>query len=350
MLARHAESLFWTGATSSAPRTRPGCWTSPTTGCSRPRRPRPSAVAGAARGAAPRPRLRRRRAATVGAEDVTEYLVLDASNPGSIVVGHPRARENARSVRELISTELWEAINTFYLELRARDLRADLDRHRTSSTAWSSAAARPLAGVAAETMPRDDGWRFLMLGWMLERAEMTCRLLDVRYAAGHHGRRTAFHHWLGIAEVGVRRVEAYRKSYRASMDPADVVEFLLLSRTSPAASCSACAGWSRSWAGSAPATVASPARAAARPPAGRPRVRRPPRAPLGPGAPRLPRADADGIRQVAEAVALQYFRNSQEIGLTVLDFHPCSADPSCPRDHALRHPLRVPVRLRRAGA
>ena len=38
-----------------------------------------------------------------------------------------------------------------------------------------------VAGVAAETMSRDDGWRFLMLGWMLERAEMTCRLLNVRY-------------------------------------------------------------------------------------------------------------------------------------------------------------------------
>jgi len=38
------------------------------------------------------------------------------------------------------------------------------------------------AGAAGETMPRDEGWRFLMLGWMLERAEMTCRLLDVRYS------------------------------------------------------------------------------------------------------------------------------------------------------------------------
>ena len=91
-----------------------------------------------------------------------------------------RARTPGR-VRELISTELWEAINTFYLELRARNLRADLEAQPYELYGFVKRRCQMITGVAAETMPRDDGWRFLMLGWMLERAEMTCRLLDVRY-------------------------------------------------------------------------------------------------------------------------------------------------------------------------
>ena len=59
---------------------------------------------------------------------VTEFLVLDPGNAGSIVRSVARARDNARNVRERISTELWEAINILFLELHARDLRADLER------------------------------------------------------------------------------------------------------------------------------------------------------------------------------------------------------------------------------
>ena len=179
-------------------------------------------------------------------------------------------------------------------------------------------SCQTIAGVAGETMPRDDGWRFLMLGWMLERAEMTCRLLDVRYSqlvtAGATG---GFHHWLQTLK-SASGSEAFRRRYRASMDPADVVEFLLLSRTFPRSVLFSCAR---------PRTTS---------PAWRPgssQLARPQRL-LGRTRSDLEFLDAhelldgnlhvfldqllNGVGQVAEAVALQYFRAATELDLHAL--------------------------------
>ena len=170
---------------------------------------------------------------SVRAATVSEFLVFDPDNPGAILSSVGQARENARAARELISSELWEALNSFHLELRARNLRADVEARPHELYGFIKRSCQMIAGVAGETMPRDDGWRFFMLGWMLERAEMTCRLLDVRYSqlvtAGAKG---GFHHWLQTLK-SASGSEAFRRRYRASMDPADVVEFLLLSRTFP---------------------------------------------------------------------------------------------------------------------
>ena len=124
-----------------------------------------------------RVRRRRRRAHRAGRVGVPRPR---RRQPGSIVSSVARGRENVRSLREQVSTELWEAINSFHLDLLARDLRST-SSSPTGCTAMVKQRCQTLAGVAAETMPRDDGWRFLQIGWMLERAEMTCRLLDVRY-------------------------------------------------------------------------------------------------------------------------------------------------------------------------
>ena len=164
---------------------------------------------------------------------VSEFLVLDDKNAGAIVSAVGRARENARSVRELISTELWEAVNTFWLELLARNLRADLEEQPYELYGLVKRRCQMVNGVAAETMSRDDGWRFLMLGWMLERAEMTCRLLNVRYGELAGVTDLAGFHLLSGVLKSASASEAYRKTYGAAMDPTHVVEFLLLSRTFP---------------------------------------------------------------------------------------------------------------------
>ena len=164
---------------------------------------------------------------------VSEFLVLDDKNAGAIVSAVGHARENARSVRELISTELWEAVNTFWLELLARNLRTDLEEQPYELYGLVKRRCQMVNGVAAETMSRDDGWRFLMLGWMLERAEMTCRLLKVRYGELAGATDLAGFHLLSGVLKSASASEAYRKTYGAAMDPARVVEFLLLSRTFP---------------------------------------------------------------------------------------------------------------------
>ena len=170
---------------------------------------------------------------TPTAADVTRFLVLDEDNPGSIVSAVSLARENTRSVRELVSTELWEAVNSFYLELRGRDLGADLASQPYELFSVVKRRCQTITGVAVETMPRDEGWRFFTLGRMLERAEMTSRLLDVRFGQlVSYAAPVAFHHWVAVLK-SASAFEAYRKAYRASMDPANVVEFLLLSPDFP---------------------------------------------------------------------------------------------------------------------
>lgn len=167
------------------------------------------------------------------AEAVSEFLVFDPVNPGTIRSNVSTARDNLRAVRELISTELWEAINAFHLRLSARNLRDDIAGEPHELYAMVRTQCQAIAGVANETMPRDEGWNFLSLGWMLERSIMTLRLLLVRYSqlvsAGAAG---GFHHWVSTLKAASGS-EAFRRRYRASMDPADVVAFLLMSSEFP---------------------------------------------------------------------------------------------------------------------
>jgi uncharacterized alpha-E superfamily protein len=132
-------------------------------------------------------------------------------------------------VRGWLSTELWEALNSFCLDLRSRNLVADLEQQPYDLYGFVRRQCQAVAGVAHETLARDEGWRFLELGWNLERAEWTCRLLRVREGQLS---TSGFHEWVGTLR-SASALEAYRRTHRASMDPTDVVDFLLLSRTFP---------------------------------------------------------------------------------------------------------------------
>lgn len=179
--------------------------------------------------------------APVDPQAVVRFLILDPENPGSIAAATVRARENVRSVRELVSSELWEAVNGLHLELRSRDLEREVAEQPSEVLRHVRNASMAIYGVASETMPRDAGWRFLALGRLIERAEMTCRLIDVRYGPLDSlrvaERRTVvedggFHHWVAVLK-SASAFEAFRRRYRASADPVDVIEFLLLADDLP---------------------------------------------------------------------------------------------------------------------
>ncbi|WP_436794155.1 alpha-E domain-containing protein [Actinospongicola halichondriae] len=253
------------------------------------------------------------------ADVVSEFLVFDPDNPGTIRSNVTHARENLRAVRELISTELWESINAFHLRVSARDLRDDVTGEPHELYAMIRTQCQTIAGVANETMPRDESWNFLSLGWMLERSITTLRLLLVRYsqlvAAGATG---GFHHWVSTLK-SASGSEAFRRRYRASMDPADVVAFLLMSPQFPRSVLFGLqtAEKSLSWIEGTSSPRSRPQRL------------------LG----RL-RADVEfldvkellagdlsvylhmiehNIRQVAESVEVTYFRSTDEMSINVLD-------------------------------
>jgi uncharacterized alpha-E superfamily protein len=134
---------------------------------------------------------------------VAQFLVADVAQPSSIIAAIARARENARNVREHLSTEL-------YREIRTR--------------------CQTIAGAGAETMPRSDPWRFMLLGRLIERAEMTCRMLRVR--APRRAARAAFHDFLLMLN-SVSALEAYTRAHGAEIDPSRAIAFLLLAADFP---------------------------------------------------------------------------------------------------------------------
>jgi uncharacterized alpha-E superfamily protein len=173
------------------------------------------------------------RSELVDARHVCRFLVLDATNVGSIVSSVGRARENTRSVRELVSTEFWESINTFWLELQSRDLARELDQQPYELYRLVRRRCQEVAGTATETMPHDDGWRFLTVGTMLERAEVTCRLLNVRLAhVTEANLELGFHDAVQVLR-SASASEAFRRAHPAAMTLHNVAQFLLVAPTFP---------------------------------------------------------------------------------------------------------------------
>ncbi len=173
----------------------------------------------------------RHKQATVDA--VEAFLVLDRSHSSSIAAAITRARENARNVREYLSTELWDALNSTYLELQGEDRADELAAHPHEFYRRVRSRCQLVAGAAAETMPRLDAWRFLMLGRLVERAEMTCRLLRVpapQPLGDEH--QDEIHYWMVMLNA-VSALEAYAREFGAEITPARVLEMLVLSPDFP---------------------------------------------------------------------------------------------------------------------
>jgi uncharacterized alpha-E superfamily protein len=113
--------------------------------------------------------------------NVMRFLTFDENYPNSIVSCLAGARENARIVREYISTGMWEQLNKFYLMVQDQ---AKLDVALDAESEFYSevrAGAQLFVGVTDGTLSHGEGWHFARLGRMLERADKTSRILDVRY-------------------------------------------------------------------------------------------------------------------------------------------------------------------------
>lgn len=114
--------------------------------------------------------------APLDAVQVLDAFCYDPGSPGSIVAAMANGRENARRIRETISVELWESINTTYHAITGRAFRS-----LRPMVAFREVRERAtvIFGIADHTMIHDDGWNFLYLGRMLERVDMTARLISV---------------------------------------------------------------------------------------------------------------------------------------------------------------------------
>lgn len=171
-------------------------------------------------------------------ESVVQFLTFDREYPHSILSCLQRARENARSVRETISSEMWEQINEFYhLVENSSDRPMPLDAlhdyyHQIKL------ASHLFQGVSDGTMSHGEGWHFAQVGRMLERADKTSRILDVKYfillpKIQDIGSPIDDLQWSAVLR-SVSAFEMYRKRFHG-VAPNRVVEFLVLDREFPRA-------------------------------------------------------------------------------------------------------------------
>lgn len=115
------------------------------------------------------------------AEEVIWFLTFDRDYANSIISCLSAARENARSIREIISTEMWEHLNTFYLDIiKEESIKLALeDPHRFFGII--KMRSHLFTGLLDSTMSHGEAWNFARIGMMIERADKTSRILDVKY-------------------------------------------------------------------------------------------------------------------------------------------------------------------------
>ncbi|MGA2663179.1 MAG: alpha-E domain-containing protein, partial [Verrucomicrobiota bacterium] len=170
--------------------------------------------------------------------NVIKFLTFDGDNLNSIFSCVRAARENARSVREIISSEMWLQLNRFYLMLNsAAQGSGRLDQHEGFYEQVKQ-ASHLFSGITDATMARSEAWHFSRLGRMVERADKASRILDVKYflllrSAQDVG--TAFDdiQWVAVLR-SASAFEMYRKRH-GRISPRGVVEFLMLDREFPRA-------------------------------------------------------------------------------------------------------------------
>ena len=175
---------------------------------------------------------------TFNQDTVVRFLAFDERNPNSILSCLKMARENARSVREWISSEMWLQVNTFYLMVNEASRRDGGIEMLHDFFFDIMMASHLFAGLAENTMTHDEGWEFARLGRMLERADKTARIIDVKYfillpSVDYVG--TPYDHILwGSILRSASAFEMYRKRY-GQIAPDQIIEFLLLDAEFPRA-------------------------------------------------------------------------------------------------------------------
>lgn len=164
-------------------------------------------------------------------ENVFEFLAFREDNVNSVVSCLKHVRENARTIRDRISREMWEDVNSLYH--RVREFQPDIELingpHRFCSEIIFG--SHRFNGVTDGTLPRHEGWHFLQAGKSLERAETTARIVDVEYhklvESSNILAEADTHQWMAVLK-SVAAYEIYRREYHSRIVPERVAELLIL--------------------------------------------------------------------------------------------------------------------------
>jgi uncharacterized alpha-E superfamily protein len=169
--------------------------------------------------------------------DLVDVIVFDAAKRDSVIACVTAARENARQVREEISSEMWEQLNALFLRLR--QVRADntLSGRPHYLLQLIIEGVHLFQGTTDATMGHGEGWQYLQVGRFLERASAIAALLDqhLKHPGGESGERAIRLdelEWVGLLR-SCSALEAYCRHYTADLRPERIAEFLLLNHDFP---------------------------------------------------------------------------------------------------------------------
>jgi uncharacterized alpha-E superfamily protein len=169
-------------------------------------------------------------------ENVVRFLTYEEDYPSSILASVHAARANARSVREFITLEMWEQLNRLYLSLGSAKASGLVSQDWFDEIVTG---CQLVGGITDSTMSHNEGWHFYRLGRMIERADNTSRMLDVRYLFSLPADSATTRPYEDILWAALLRsisaLEMYRKKHR-QITPDRLVDFLILDPDFPIAS------------------------------------------------------------------------------------------------------------------
>lgn len=175
--------------------------------------------------------------ATAEPDAAVHHLVFDRRNPSSIVSCIEAARRNARAVRTALTVNVWEALNTLWLDFDRRGAAAVAQNDLPELLDWVKFTAMTVRGAATDTMLRSDAYWFLQLGHFIERGDNTARILDVKYHVllPEHapvGSAVDYFQWSALLRA-LSAARTYGYVYREPVRAKNVAELVILRAEMP---------------------------------------------------------------------------------------------------------------------
>ncbi|KEQ53978.1 alpha-E domain-containing protein [Sphingobium chlorophenolicum] len=174
--------------------------------------------------------------AQVTESDAIAFLMLDLDNPSSIRSCLLKARANAKSARTMLTQDMWEALNEGWRKLDSYDV-AEARQQLPALIDWVKTRVMTFRGAAHSGQLRNEGHDFLRTGSALERAQMTLRLLDVKYyvllpETEVVGGNRDHYQWTSVL-YALSGARAFHHIYGGTYTPWQITDFLVLNRLFP---------------------------------------------------------------------------------------------------------------------
>ncbi len=168
---------------------------------------------------------------------VARYMVFNTDNPSSLLNCVSRARENARSIRENISSEMWECLNSLYWAIRGEEAIARFDYSPDEFYRSVMTGSMLFQGLTDQTLSHDQRWLFTQVAKYLERVDVTTRVIETKFTilkSAETMLESALRniHWMAVLR-SCCSIETYRRNHVGEMDPLRVAAFLILERSFP---------------------------------------------------------------------------------------------------------------------